>query len=397
MDYRKKGIDAYRAAKGTSVKKEEPSPALKEKREEGKAPQVKPQKNNSNSNGSKPDDSQREPLKGLLKAQKGGGIRKAAKLLLLLGKDQAVEIVKHLSQEELEELSREIARIRQIEKIEAVKLLEEFGDLVKSVREPRGGVEAARNLLVAAFGEEKGGILLNRAVPMEGRKPFAFLDDLEDEQILILLKNESVPVVSLILGYLDRKKASAIIQKYPPALQKELILRLGRMKKVDPVILENIEAVLKDRIRTQGRVVTEEIDGTSVLAEILKYSDLSLEERILEGLSTENEDLSRQVKERIFTLDIIFQIKDTDLQGILRDYEDAELAILLKGKSDSLRERILLNVSERRRTLITEEYIRLGAMKKKDVDKATKDFLNYLRRLEVEKKLVIPRENEYFV
>lgn len=422
MDKRAKGLAAYKAAAEKAqkekaegkIKPEAPGSHQKttKKAELGAEYSDKSSSSNSGKAGSgkeKPLKSTGAPktlwtgggdpkvLEGLLKAQKGGGSRKAAKLLLLLGKDQAAEVIRHLPPEDLEGISAEIARIRQIEKVEAQKLLEEFGTVVKRIKEPRGGMEAAMELLVAAFGEEKGKVLFNRAIPLEGRRPFAFLDDVENHQIHLLLKSEPVMVIALILGFIDKKKASAIIRELTPDQQKEVILRLGRMKKVDPIILEKIEEVLKERLRTQGRIITEGIDGASALAEILKYMNLSQEERILKEMGERDEELTKQVKDKIFTIDVLFQAEDSGLQAILRDFSDHELAVLIKGKTARVKDRILSCVSERRRGFITEEQAHLGSMKRADVDRATKDFLDYLRQMEKDKKLVIYRENEYFV
>ncbi len=344
-----------------------------------------------------PEPASGSPLEGLLKVQKGGGVRKAAKLLLLLGKDQAVKVVQHLSPDEIEDLSREIARIKRIERVEAVKLLDEFGVLAKTVREPRGGLETARELLVAAFGEERGTELLKRAVPIEGERPFAFMDDLEDQQIILLLKDEPPPVQSVILRFLDPRKASAVVSFLSPDVRKEVLLRMARMDRIDPLVFSKMEEVLKERLRTQGTIVTEQIDGATALADILKHMDLAAEERILKEMSDADAVLSEQVKEKLFTIDVIFSIDDTDLQDILRDYSDQEIAVLIKGKPDPVRERFLSCVSQRRRDFIVEESAHLGSMKRSEVDKITKDFLDYLWKMESEKRLVIHRENEYFI
>ncbi len=336
-------------------------------------------------------------LEGLLKVQKGGGLRKAAKLLLLLGKDHAVQVVRHLSNDEIEDLSREIARIKRVEKVEAVKLLEEFGILAKQVRAPHGGLETAKELLVTAFGEEKGTEFLKRAVPIEGERPFAFMDDLEDQQIILLLKNEPPPVLAVVLRFLEPKKSSAVIASFPQPIQKEVLLRIARMDKIDSLVFSRMEEVLKDKLHTQGTIITEEIDGATALADILKHMDLADEERILNEISTADSILSDEVKERLFTIDVLFTIADTDLQNILRDYSDQEIAVLIKGKPEEVKERFLSCVSQRRRDFIVEESAHLGSMKRSEVDKLTREFLDYLWKLESEKKLVIHRENEYFI
>ncbi len=326
----------------------------------------------------------------LLKAEAGGrGYRKVAKFLLLLGQDEAAKILKHFTPDEIEGISREIARIRAVDGTEAKQLLSEFGVAQKRSHRVTAGPETARAMLVAAFGEERGKAFLRRVVPNGAEAPFRFLGDIGYEQILLLLKNESAPTVSIILPYLEARKAAQVVEHLPPDIQKEVIRRIAKMERIDQEVVGRIEEFLKERIRTQGTVVTQEIDGRSALAEILKHMDLSSEEKILEELSDFDPELSQAVKDKVFTIDLILRIDDAELQRILRDYDDREIAVILKGKEEPIASKIIDNVSARRAAIIGEEMIALGQMRRFDVDKATKEFLDYLIELDDQRKISI--------
>lgn len=334
--------------------------------------------------------SARASTEELLKAEAGGrGYRKVAKFLLLLGQDEAAKILKHFTPDEIEGISREIARIRSVDGTEAQDLLREFGVVQKRSHRVMAGPETARAMLVAAFGEERGKALLRRVVPNGAEAPFRFLSDIGFEQILLLLKNESAPTVSLILPYLEARKAAQVIEHLPADIQKEVVRRIARIERIDQEVIRRIEEILKERIRAQGRVVTQEIDGRSALAEILKHMDLSSEEKILEELDNFDPELSQAVKDKVFTIDLILKIDDTELQTILRDYDDREIAVILKGKSEPIASKIIDNVSSRRASLIGEEMTALGRMRRVDVDKATKEFLDYLIELDDQRKISI--------
>ena len=341
---------------------------------------------------------QQEMTEGLIKASTGTeGFRKAAKLILLLGTDEAVKVLKHLEPEEIEAISTEIATIEKIDRIESEHLLKEFGLVMKKPIPRQGGLGAARDILHIAFGDEKGEEFLKRVMPHGTGKPFEFLNDLEFHQIVQLMKHEPVSVMAVVLPQLDTKLASKVVEVLPPEDKKEVVSRMARLQKIDKEVLVRMEEALKEKIRKQGKIVTEEIDGTSTLADILKHMTISDEYNIIEDLTDYNPELARDIKEKLFSTETVLQLYDQDLQRVLRDFDDHELAILLKGKDDDFKEKIFINISERRKMLIEEEMEFLGALKKSDVEKSTREFLRYLQAMVDEGKVVIRREDDYFV
>ncbi len=335
---------------------------------------------------------------GLIESDTGdAGYRKAAKFLLLLGKEQAAKILKHFTPEEIEGISREIAVIRKIDKEEADELLKEFGLLRQSPVPNRGGMAAAAEILYTTFGKEKGDELLKRAVPHGGGKPFEFLNDLEFHQILQILKHEPTAVMAIILPHLQTSLSAKILESLSPDQQKILIPRIAKLDKIDKDVLIRIEDALKEKIRKQGKVVTEEVDGTSVLADILKHMTISEEDSILGYIDEVDPELSREIKEKLFSVDTVLDLDDQDLQKVLRDFDDRELSLVLKGKSDDFKDKLLSNVSERRKSMIMEEIEFSGAVKRSDVEKATKEFLRYLQNMVDEGKIVLKRGNEYYI
>jgi flagellar motor switch protein FliG len=324
----------------------------------------------------------------------GSSVEKAAKFLLLLGKDQAATIMKHLGVEEIEQLSHEIARIKKIDTEEANKILAEFGIIKEKGASIQGGAEVAKEMLNNAFGPEKAENVLKKAVPFQGNKPFDFLNEYEFQQILMILKHEPSSVLGVVLPYLEPDKASKIVEALTPETRKETVKYMAVPKKVDNEVLNRMENVIKEKIRTQGKVITEEVSGKDALANILRHVDPSAEKEILESLAHIDPDLSEQIRELMFTPDTVLQMYDQDLQKLLRDYADEEIALILKGKSEEIQAKMLSSVSERRRELIEEEMSLMGHVKRSDADKATKDFLRYMQTLAEEGKIRIFRRGE---
>jgi flagellar motor switch protein FliG len=309
------------------------------------------------------------------------GTEKAAKFLLLLGQEEAAKVIRHFKPAEIEKISREIAKIDRIDTVEANQILTEFGWLAKTQGASlEGGAEIAERMLAAAFGAEKAKEVLRKAVP-ESNRPFSFLNDFDPRQLIVLLKDESPQVMAMILPHLQPKLASSIISDLPKEARTDVVRRIARLDRMSPEILERVEAVLRDRIARIGRQDSgDQIDGASVLAGILKHVGGGLEDSILSGIEEDNPELSRDIRERLFTADDIHRVGDRDVQKGLRDLGERDIALVLKGKSQTFRDKLLANVSQSKKTIILEEYEIMGTVRRDEVEKATRSFLEYFKR-----------------
>jgi flagellar motor switch protein FliG len=309
------------------------------------------------------------------------GTEKAAKFLLLLGQEEAAKVIRHFKPAEIEKISREIAKIDRIETAEANQILTEFGWLAKTQgANLEGGAEIAERMLAAAFGAEKAKEVLRKAVP-ESNRPFVFLNDFDARQLIVLLKDESPQVMAMILPHLQPKLASSIISELPKEARTDVVRRIARLDRMAPDIIERVEAVLRDRIARIGRQESgDQIDGASVLAGILKHVGGGLEDSILSGIEEDNPELSRDIRERLFTADDIHRVGDRDVQKGLRDMSERDVALVLKGKSQTFRDKLLANVSQSKRTIILEEYEIMGTVRRDEVEKATRSFLEHFKR-----------------
>jgi len=340
---------------------------------------------------------------GLLKQVAPGaaasmGLTKVAHFLMLVGKEQAATILKHLSEEEVELIARTIATTPRLDPEESRRILEEFGGGAALLRVPqKGGPDFAERLLQQTFGEQEGGRLFRRIVPDRRGRYFQFLSDLDAAQMRILLKGESVPVVSLVLAKVKPLQAARVLGHLEPEMRTRVVRWMARMSRVDHEVVLRVEETLREKIRTQGKVVSNEIDGRAALAAILRTMNFSGEADILRSLQEEDPELYAQIKDQLFTSDSLVYIDDADLQRVLRDFDNHQIALFLKGKTDEIRSRILMNVSERRRTLIADDYRDLGAVRKADVAEAEEAFLGHLRQLEEEGKLVVRRPDEEYI
>ncbi|MDR2534477.1 MAG: hypothetical protein LBD29_00415, partial [Treponema sp.] len=313
--------------------------------------------------------------------------RRVAKLLIIIGAEEAAQILTHLEPAQVEILSKEIAAIRGVTAEEAASILMEFRSLLSASTKysgaAAGGIETARDLLHAAFGKEKGEALLCRTVPEAAGNQFAFLEDLNSEQLLLLFKDESLPAEALVLSQISPKLAAEVLNNSQPRRKIELIQRIAHLDKTSPEVLERVAAALQEkaaRLKTVvGSGATAEIDGMDALTAILKSSNPSFGERILQELGAEDPYLRADLKDRLNTLDDVVKAEDRAIQDKLFAMPDQEVVLLLKSRSPEFTEKILSNMSAERRAHIRDEAEILGPVRKRDADKAAQDFLNWFR------------------
>jgi len=237
----------------------------------------------------------------------------------------------------------------------------------------------AEAILRKAFDEDKAEALVSKLKNRTAPHPFSFLMDLDFEQVRVLLKDESAPVLTAILPHLSPDRAAEILHSFDEELQLQVVKRMASLKEINPEVLRQAEGALKEKIRAQGQIVTQEIDGQSVLAEILRNMKYANEREIMEQLELSEPSLAQEIEKKLFTLDVLLRISDRDLQSVLRDFSDNELALLCKGLTEKQIDRLKSNLSARRWASILAESEEMGAVFRSEVDKAVADFLDYIK------------------
>jgi len=310
--------------------------------------------------------------------------RRVAKFLILIGSEQASEILAELSPGQVEEISREITTIKSIKPEEKDEILSEFHNLFSKLftysGSSCGGIETARRILYAAKGPEKGEETLNRAVPESKENLFSFLEEFSKEQLVMLFKDESAQTTALILSRMPAKLTADVLTKLPPGRKAEVLLRIAKQKEIAPEVLEQVSFALKEKVRhIAGGSKDIEIDGMQRLAAILKNGDYAFGDRLLNELEEDSPEIGQNLKEKLYTLDDVVAAVDRPIQEKLKTMTEHDIAILLKGRGQDFNEKILSNVSAGRRQVIREESEFLGAMQKRDCDAVARDFLAWFR------------------
>ncbi|MDR2501473.1 MAG: flagellar motor switch protein FliG [Treponema sp.] len=315
--------------------------------------------------------------------------RRVAKFLILIGREEAAKILANLEPGQVEAVSREIASIRGITEEEGAEIVEEFRSLFTysygygKDGGAAGGVDAARKILYAAFGPEKGEGFLQKSLPKAREAVFDFLEDFSGDQIALLLREESPATMALALSRLSPALTAAVLAHVSPGKRLELIKRIAHLRQTTPEMLNLVAEGLREKARrfseAGGVDASAPLDGRGILAAILKHTDIAFEDRLLRDLEEARPDLSQELKERLYTLEDVVKADDRAVQEKLREMADRDIAMLLKGRSPEFNEKILANITANRRVQVREEREILGAVLKSETEGVVQEFLAWFR------------------
>lgn len=323
--------------------------------------------------------------------------RRVAKFLLLIGVNEAAKILPHLTAEQTEKIIPELASIRSVDPDEASVIFAEFQSLLERSRQS-GGVQTARTILEKAFGADKAQAMLEKTVSYPDGTPFDYLQEISAERLSRLLKDESAPVQALVLSRLKPALAAAFIKSLDRERQKDIIGRMAKLSSISSEVVRRVDRAMREKSQTLSTETGTALDGRGVLAEILKKMDPESEKSILSVLDENDAELGADVRKRLFTLDDIIRADDRFIQETLRAMSDGDLALLIAGKPEEFREKILTNVSKGRGDSVLEEEQLKKPIRKRDADEVTDAFFGTLRRAWEQGKLVIKgRDDDVYV
>ena len=323
--------------------------------------------------------------------------RRVAKFLLLIGVNEAAKILPHLTADQTEKIIPELASIRSVDPDEASVIFAEFQSLLERSRQS-GGVQTARTILEKAFGADKAQAMLEKTVSYPDGTPFDYLQEISAERLSRLLKDESAPVQALVLSRLKPALAAAFIKSLDRERQKDIIGRMAKLSSISSEVVRRVDRAMREKSQTLSTETGTVLDGRGVLAEILKKMDPESEKSILSVLDENDAELGADVRKRLFTLDDIIRADDRFIQETLRAMSDGDLALLIAGKPEEFREKILTNVSKGRGDSVLEEEQLKKPIRKRDADEVTDAFFGTLRRAWEQGKLVIKgRDDDVYV
>ena len=318
------------------------------------------------------------------------GVRKAAVLLLTLDQEQASEVLKRMAPEAVEEVSREIAQMKEIDTGMRREVFGEFYHLAMANHHlNEGGLDYAKTLLTRSLSEEDAKRIIRQVTQQVQTTPFSFLAKAESENLLTFIQDEHPQTIALILAHLPPQKASEILIGLPSAKQIEVVKRIANMEQTNPEVIKEVERGLEHRLSDIVSQTFEKAGGVDTVAEMLNLADRSTEKAIMEGLEAEDPDLVEGIRKLMFVFEDVAKVNDKGIQSVLKEIENDTLALALKTASDELKQKIFKNMSERAAQLIQEDMQFMGPVRVSDVEGAQQKIVDVVRKLEESGEIVI--------
>jgi len=320
------------------------------------------------------------------------GLQKAAILLIALGPERSAMIFKHLKEEEIEELTLEIANTRSITPQIKDAVVDEFYQVCLAQQYiAEGGITYAKELLEKALGPEKALDVIGKLTASLQVKPFEFIRKTEPSQLLNFIQDEHPQTIALILAYLSPQQASMIISALPQERQADVAKRVAMMDRTSPDVIKEVEKILESKLASLVNQDYTIIGGVDQVVEILNAVDRGTEKHIMETLEIEEPELADEIRKKMFVFEDILLLDDRAIQRVLHDVDNNDLALALKGSNEQVQNAIFNNLSKRLAAMIKEDMEFMGPVRMKDVEEAQQKIVNIIRKLEDSAEIVISR------
>ena len=328
-------------------------------------------------------------------SKKASSITRAAAVIVALGSAQASEVYKHLSDDEIERLTVEVARLNKLSAEDMQEIVDDFYGLCTTQKIlSEGGVIYAKNVLEKAFGAQQANSLMERVSKAMQTRSFEFVRKANYKNLMMTLQSEHPQTIAFVLSYASSDQAAKIISEFPKKLQLDVIKRIATLESVSPEIVSIVEESLEKRFSNMVTVDMTEIGGINYVADIMNHIDRTTEKYVFDELAKSDPVLSDDIRKLMFVYEDILGLDDVTIQTVLRGIDAQDLAVAVKGSSEEIKELLLRNISARARENILSDIEYLRNVRMKDVERAQQKIVETIRALEESGEIVLDRGGE---
>lgn len=325
-------------------------------------------------------------------AEQFSGVQKAAILLIALGPEKSATIFKHLKEDEIEELTLEIANTRSVDPQTKEAVLNEFYQVCLAQQYiAEGGIGYAKELLEKALGDDRAQDVISKLTASLQVRPFEFVRKTDPSQLLNFIQDEHPQTIAMILSYLSPTQASLVLGALPLEKQSDVARRIATMDRTSPDVIKEVERVLERKLASLVNQDYTIVGGVDAIVAILNSVDRGTEKHIMETLEIEEPELADEIRKKMFVFEDILLLNDRAIQRVLRDVENSDLAVALKSTNEEVQNVIFKNLSTRLAAMIKEDIEFMGPVRMKDVEEAQQKIVGVIRKLEDAGEIVISR------
>jgi flagellar motor switch protein FliG len=315
------------------------------------------------------------------------GLRKAAILMVMIGDEASSAILRELDEEEVQDISKEIARVQALTPEEAEGVLEEFYQMtVARDYVVKGGIEYARKILVNAFGADHAKRMLDRLMKTLGNETLSFdaLQKTDPQQLAKFIHSEHPQTVALILSHLNPSQAAGLLESLPADIRGDVAVRMANLDQISPDIISKIATVIGLKLKALGEMSRESYGGVNAVAEMFNRLDSNISRDILEKMESENPQLAENIRHLMFVFEDLLLLDVNAIKEVLAKVDRKILTVALKGTSEKMKTHMLQAMSQRGADMLREDMEAMGPIKIKEVESAQQQIIAVVRRLEAE-------------
>ena len=310
------------------------------------------------------------------------GVQRAAVLMLLLGEQQAAEIIKYMDPKEVQALGAAMVSVADLSQ-EAVNTgLDQFvATIKKQTSLGLGTTDYVEKVFKRALGDDKAASVLGRIMPGQSSKGLDILRWMDARSIADMIRGEHAQVIAIILSVLEHEVAADVLNFLPPAARPEIIQRVASLETVQPSAMEELEAIMKKQFANNSSAKSSSFGGIKAAAKIMNFTKTDLESSIMSGLGEIDEDLMLKIQDNMFTFENLMSVDNRGIQVLMRNVEPDLLMIALKGANDGVQAKFFDNMSERARGMFRDDMEAKGPLRIADVEDAQKKIMRIARKL----------------
>jgi flagellar motor switch protein FliG len=319
--------------------------------------------------------------------QRYSGLQKAAVLMVTLGEELSGMVLKHLEEDEVAAIGKEVARIPAITAAEAESILDEFYQMSMAQDYVlKGGIEYARKMLINAFGPEMATRILDRLVKLLGHDTASFdaLQKADPQQLAKFIHSEHPQTIALILSHLGPSQAAGLLFSLPPEIRADVALRMANLEQISPDIISRIAGIIGQKLKALGELSRESYGGVRAVAEMFNRLDSATSKEILDTIEAQDPNLAETIRHLMFVFEDLLLIDQNGIKEILARVDRKLLTLALKGTSEQLKNHFMQCMSQRGAEMLREDMEALGPVKIKEVEAAQQQIIAVVRQLEAE-------------
>ncbi|MDP4128194.1 MAG: flagellar motor switch protein FliG [Bacillota bacterium] len=320
------------------------------------------------------------------------GIQKAAILMIALGTENSAQVVKHLNDAEIEQLTLEMANVGKVSTEQRDYVVEEFHQMcIANDYISQGGIEYAREVLEKALGETRAFEIISRLSTSLKMRPFDLVRRTDPKQLFSFIQGEHPQTIALIMTHLPADKAATLLSSLSPERQADVAKRIATMGRTSPEVLKEIEKVLERKISSLAPTDYTTSGGIQSIVDVLNRTDPGTLKVVMDSLEMDDPDLAEQIKRQMFVFEDIITLDDRGIQLVLREVETKDLGLALKGSNPEVAQKIQANMSSRAAQMLRDDMEFMGPVRLRDVEEAQQRIVKVIRKLEESGAIVISR------